>query len=82
MKISYSPESDTTPELEPIMAAYYVSLIGVLRWIVELGRVDIYLEVSSIWLYLERGIYKIYSKCSLTLVNTITLKWYLIQVTL
>ncbi len=28
------------------MASYYQSLIGVLRWIVELGRVDICLEVS------------------------------------
>ena len=28
------------------MASYYMSLIGVLRWMVELGRVDICLEVS------------------------------------
>ena len=27
-------------------AAYYQSLIGILRWIVELGRVDVCLEVS------------------------------------
>ena len=27
-------------------AAYYQSLVGILRWIVELGRVDIFLEVS------------------------------------
>jgi hypothetical protein len=33
-------------ELNPTEAAYYQSLIGVLRWIVELGRVDICLEVS------------------------------------
>ena len=46
MQSSYRPELDVTPELEPTMASYYQSLIGVLRWIVELGRVDICLEVS------------------------------------
>jgi hypothetical protein len=44
--ISYRPELDVTPELSPKEAAYYQSLIGILRWIVELGRVDIGLEVS------------------------------------
>ena len=42
----YCPELDVTPELESEWALYYQSLIGVLRWIVELGRVDIHLEVS------------------------------------
>ena len=46
MKTSYRPELDITPELDPILAAYYMSLIGILRWMVELGRVDICLEVS------------------------------------
>ena len=35
-----------SPELNSTNAAYYQSLIGILRWIVELGRVDICLEVS------------------------------------
>jgi hypothetical protein len=39
-------DCDVTPELNPQEAAYYQSLIGVVRWIVELGRVDICLEVS------------------------------------
>ena len=43
---SYRPELDVSPELRPAEAAYYQSLIGILRWIVELGRVDICLEVS------------------------------------
>jgi hypothetical protein len=43
---SYRPELDVTPELDSTQAAYYQSLIGVLRWIVELGRVDICLETS------------------------------------
>ena len=40
----YRPEIDITPELGEGDAAYFHSLIGVLRWIVELGRVDINVE--------------------------------------
>ena len=43
---SYSPELDITPELISTDAAYYQLLVGILRCIVELGRVDICLEVS------------------------------------
>ena len=43
---TYRPELDVSPELGPTEASYYQSLIGVLRWIVELGRIDICLEVS------------------------------------
>ena len=42
----YRPEIDVSPELDATDAAYYQSLIGILRWIVELGRVDITTEVS------------------------------------
>ena len=42
----YRPEVDVTPPLEPALASYYQSLIGILRWIVELGRIDICCEVS------------------------------------
>ena len=45
---SYSPELDITPELISTDTAYYQLLVGILRWIVELGRVEIYLEVSLI----------------------------------
>jgi hypothetical protein len=34
---NYRPETDKTPELNAKDAAYYQPLIGVLRWIVELG---------------------------------------------
>ena len=44
----YRPELDVTPELNADDAAYFQSLIGILRWIVELGRVDICLEVSML----------------------------------
>ena len=50
---SYSPDLDITPELISTDAAYYQSLVGFLRWIVELGRVDICLEVSLISSHLE-----------------------------
>ena len=43
---SYRPELDVSPELTPQDSAYCQSLIGILRWIVELGRIDICLEVS------------------------------------
>ena len=45
---SYSPELGITPELISTDAAYYQSVVGILRQIVELGRVDICLEVSLI----------------------------------
>ena len=46
LRTSYRPELDVSPELIPRDSAYYQSLIGILRWIVELGRIDICLEVS------------------------------------
>ena len=42
----YWPKLDVFPELSAELASYYQSFIGVLRWIVEFGRVDICLEVS------------------------------------
>ena len=46
--LNYRPELDTTPELDPAEAAHYQSLIGILRWIIELGRMDISVEVSML----------------------------------
>ncbi len=46
--INYHPEMDTTPELKPALATYYQSQVGVLRWMVELGRVDINTEGSML----------------------------------
>ena len=42
----YRPEIDVSEELNATDAAYYQSLVGILRWIVELGRVDIATEAS------------------------------------
>ena len=41
MSQGYRPEIDTTPELDAKRANYFQSLIGVLHWICELGRIDI-----------------------------------------
>ena len=42
----YEPELDTSKELDTREASFYQHLIGVLHWIVELGRVDVIMEVS------------------------------------
>jgi hypothetical protein len=42
----YRPEIDESPELSDTDSSYFHSLVGVLRWIVELGCVDIEVEVS------------------------------------
>ena len=42
----YRPELDTSAELKADGVQYYQELIGVLRWAVELGRVDILVETS------------------------------------
>ena len=47
-EMGYAPELDDTPCLNPSLASYYQSQIGVLRWMVELGRVDINTEVSML----------------------------------
>jgi len=44
----YASELDDSPELDPTKANYYQSQVGVLNWIVELGRVDIITEVSTL----------------------------------
>jgi len=45
---NYRPEFDMTEELEGEEASYYQSLVGILRWMVELGRIDIITEVSML----------------------------------
>jgi hypothetical protein len=44
----YRPELDITPLLNPTKANYYQNLIGILRWAVELGRIDIYIHISML----------------------------------
>ena len=44
----WKPELDVTPELKDEDVSFYQQQIGVLRWMVELGRVDICTEVSML----------------------------------
>ena len=46
--MGYSPELDESPTLNPSLASYYQSQIGILRWMVEIGRIDIMTEVSML----------------------------------
>jgi hypothetical protein len=48
MRADYCPEIDITPILSTALASYYQGLIGVLRWMCELGRIDILSEVSML----------------------------------
>ena len=41
LRLGYRPETDYSSELKADGLKYYQELIGVLRWIVELGRVNI-----------------------------------------
>jgi hypothetical protein len=48
----YKPELDEIPELDPTRANFYESQIVILRWCVELVRIDIITEVSMLSNYL------------------------------
>ena len=44
----YKPELDVTTELNDTLASRFLQLIGILRWAIELGRLDIFVEVSQL----------------------------------
>ncbi|MEM7375761.1 MAG: reverse transcriptase domain-containing protein, partial [Bacteroidota bacterium] len=46
--IGYHPEIDETPYLDDSEANYYQSLIGILMWVVELGRIDVAYAVGTL----------------------------------
>jgi hypothetical protein len=48
MSTTYWPELDTSPVLSPEVANWYQSAIGILRWTVELGRIDLTTETSML----------------------------------
>jgi hypothetical protein len=52
MRSDYKPELDTSPELAAGGHSYYQELIGILRWAIELGRLDILFEVAIMSSYL------------------------------
>ena len=49
IQTSYRPELDVSLELNATESLYYQLLVGVLRWMVELGRIDICLKVLTPW---------------------------------
>ena len=51
MVASYRPEMDETPELDADEITKYQEFIGMLRWAIELGRVDINHEISLLSQY-------------------------------
>ncbi len=48
----YDPSADLSDLLDPDCSSFYQHLIGVMRWMVELGRIDIVTEVSMLSSYL------------------------------
>jgi hypothetical protein len=46
MRSDYRPELDTSPAWTPEQVNYCMSFIGILRWAVELGRLDIYIDAT------------------------------------
>ena len=47
----YKPELDASNYLDDDDTILYMQLIGILRWLVELGRIDICVEVSMMSSY-------------------------------
>ncbi|HSN67533.1 MAG TPA: reverse transcriptase domain-containing protein [Fusibacter sp.] len=45
---NYKPELDVSEELEGEMVTWYQQLIGMLRWVTELGRIDVLFEVTKL----------------------------------
>jgi hypothetical protein len=47
----YRPELDVTEELDKKLGSWYMQIIVILRWAMELGWIDIFLEVSLLSQY-------------------------------
>ena len=57
----YRPETDMADPLDPDGASYYQTMIGVMMWMVEIGRIDIATEcslLSSHLAYTREGQFK------------------------
>jgi hypothetical protein len=49
--MNYQPKLDVSNELGPELSSRYLQLIGIVRWAIELGRIDIHYEVSLLSQY-------------------------------
>ena len=45
-KMGYNPELNTSPELEPDAASYFQTIIDILKWMIELGKITIVTKMS------------------------------------
>jgi hypothetical protein len=52
MTAYYRPELNYTPFLDDKAANYYMELIGILHWLVELRHIDIMVDVSLLSSYM------------------------------
>ena len=50
---SYRPELDITEECNENQVEFYQSLVGIMRWLCEIGRIDILTETSLLSTYLS-----------------------------
>ena len=50
---SYRPELDVTEECNEDQVEFYQSLVGIMRWLCEIGRIDILTETSLLSTYLS-----------------------------
>ena len=50
--LTYRPELDVTPFCDPDQHNLFQALVGILRWLIELGRIDILLETTQLSSYL------------------------------
>ena len=48
---NYQPELDTTKECDEMHSSWFRQIIGIFRWAIELGRIDILIEVSLLSQY-------------------------------
>jgi hypothetical protein len=56
MHTDYSPELDVSPHLSDEDINFYQSQISILRWMVELGGLDIYIQVALLsHIYVNRA---------------------------
>ena len=82
IQTSYQPDLDISLELKSEDGAYYQLLVGILIWMLELGRINICLEVSMIFIHLVlpqeghlKQLYHVFAK-----LNTKNMSLYFIKV--